>query len=136
LYAGPEYQDTDITFDRNRYFSLHANSTNAERYLGSVYWIAATITAQGSVGAVLPQNEIEIMWTIFLMVLNMTLFRWVIGEVSSVVMNADEKVVQARQHLEQVTMFVSGKRFSPVFFCFCIHLSRFSTRIPTYSHPH
>ena len=34
------------------------------------------------------------------------------GEISSVVMSADESIVQARQRLEQVTMLISGKRFS------------------------
>ena len=99
--------------DRSKYFFTNSNATNSDHYLGSFYWTVATITAAGSVGNVKPQNEIELVWTSFLMLLNMTLFRWVVGEASSIIMIADEQVVQARQHLEQVTNFLGNKRFSP-----------------------
>ncbi len=99
--------------DRSKYFFLNSNATNGDHYLGSFYWTVATITAAGSVGSVKPQNEAEVLWTSFLMLLNMTLFRWVVGEASSIIMIADEQVVQARQQLEQVTSFLRNKRFSP-----------------------
>jgi hypothetical protein len=42
-----------------------------------------------------------------------TLFRYVLSEISSLVMSADEAVVHAHEHLERVTMFIAGKLFSP-----------------------
>ena len=113
LFADRSSHDTDVTFDRDAYFVLRSSSSTSDRYLGSLYWVSATITASGLVGEVLPQNFVEIGWTIGLMILNMTLFRWALGEISSLVMSADDAVVQARQHLERVTMFIAGKHFSP-----------------------
>jgi ankyrin repeat protein/CRP-like cAMP-binding protein len=113
LYADKSYVDTDVTFDRNAYLGMRPSSSTAQRYLSSLYWVSATITSNGVVGSVLPQNYVEIGWTICLMLLNMTLFRYVLGEISSLVMSADEAVVNAREHLERVTMFIAGKHFSP-----------------------
>ena len=45
------------------------------------------------------------------MTLNMTLLRWILGEVSSIVMSGDDDMVKTRTDLETVTNFVSGKRF-------------------------
>jgi hypothetical protein len=105
--------DVAGSHDRSKYFFTNSNATNADHYLGSFYWTVATITAAGSVGDVKPQNEAEVLWTTVLLLLNMTLFRWVVGEASSIIMIADEQVVQARQQLEQVTSFLRNKRFSP-----------------------
>ena len=102
LYAHEDYVAEGVTFDRESYFALRSNSSTGIRYAASFYWVAGTLTANGSVGSLLPQNELEIMWTIFLMILNMPLFRWIVGEVSSIIMRSDEAVVQARQHLEKV----------------------------------
>ena len=113
LHADESYVYTGVTFDRNGYFGMKPSSTTAERYLRSFYWVTATITANGVVGSVYPQNYTEIGWTVFLLLLNMTLYRWIMGEVSSLVMSADEAVVQAREQLERVTMFIAGKQFSP-----------------------
>lgn len=67
--------NTGVTFDQDAHFALKPSSTTSDHYLVSVYWVAGTITANALVGEVLPQNQVEIIWTIFLMILNMTLFR-------------------------------------------------------------
>jgi hypothetical protein len=113
LYADEIYSGANGTFDRNTYYVSNPSTSIFERYVGCCWWVAASICANGLVGNVKPQNSVEITWTIMLMVLNMTLFRWLCSEASSLVMKADETVVQARQHLERVTMFITGGHFSP-----------------------
>ena len=76
----------------------------------------------------IPNNELEIVFCMLLMILNLTLFRcgrircaseslalsrscrYVTGEVSSVVMKADETVVKARAELEAMETFLLDKR--------------------------
>jgi len=102
----------DMTYDRQAHFAMRPTSSTAQRYLLSIYWVAATLTVNGQVGAIIPQNTAELIFTTFIMALNMTLLRWILGEVSSIVMSGDDDVVKARTDLETVTNFVSGKRFS------------------------
>jgi len=102
----------DMTYDRQEHFAMRPTSSTAQRYLLSIYWVAATLTVNGQVGAMIPQNTAELLFTTIIMALNMTLLRWILGEVSSIVMSGDDKVVKARTDLETVTNFVSGKRFS------------------------
>jgi len=52
------------------------------------------------------------------------------GEISSVVMSADESIVQARQRLEQVTMLISGKRFSVELREVCLSMSIYLSSQP------
>jgi len=102
----------DMTYDRQEHFAMRTTSSTAQRYLLSIYWVAATLTVNGQVGAIIPQNTVELLFTTVIMALNMTLLRWILGEVSSIVMSGDDDVVKARTDLETVTNFVSGKRFS------------------------
>ena len=111
LFVDPEFQD--MTYDREEHFATKASATTAQRYLFSLYWVAATITVNGAVGDFIPQNIAELIFTTLLMALNMTLYRWIMGEVSSIIMSSDDDVVKARAELESVTSFASGKNFSP-----------------------
>jgi len=110
LFVDTEFED--MTYDRDEHFAMRPTSSTAQRYLLSIYWVAATLTVNGQVGAMIPQNNAELLFTTVIMALNMTLLRWILGEVSSIVMAGDDDVVKARTNLETVTNFVSGKRFS------------------------
>jgi ankyrin repeat protein len=91
----------------NRY-GLKPNSTVWDQYLLSLYWVTATLTSYGIVGDLLPQNTTEIIYCMVLMVLNITVFAFIIGEVSSVFMIQDEEVTKARTQLGAVESFVQG----------------------------
>ena len=110
LFVDPEYADT--TYDRQAHFATQESATTAQQYLFCIYWVAATITVNGAVGWFIPQNIMELIFTTIIMALNMTLYRWIMGEVSSIIMSSDDNVVKARAELEAVTSFASGKRFS------------------------
>ena len=54
------------------------------------------------IGDVIPQNVLEIVMCMFFMLINLTLFRYVTGEVSTIVMKSDEETVARRMQLESV----------------------------------
>ena len=62
------------------------------------------------VGDVIPQNVIEIVGCLICMVLNLTLFRYVTGEVSTIVMKSDEEFVEMRSRLEAVETLLEDRR--------------------------
>jgi hypothetical protein len=113
LYADETYEGVDGAFDHSTYFVTRPDTSMLERYIGCLWLVVAPICANGLTGNVRPQNFVEIGWTIMLMILNMTAFRWICSEVASIIMNADNSIVQARQHLERVTMFITSGHFSP-----------------------
>ena len=112
LFIEDDYKDLSYERTADFHFVLREDAWTLEKYIFSVYWVAATITVNGQVGQFLPQNAEEIVFTIFMMILNMTMYRWIIGEVSSIIMSADDTVVKAREDLERVTIFTSSKKFS------------------------
>jgi hypothetical protein len=116
LHDGPSVSwllvDTELqdeTYDRSKHFGTRTTASTAQRYLFSIYWVAATITVNGAVGHFIPQNFLELIFTTVIMALNMTVYRWIIGEVSSIIMSSDNDVVKARDELERVSTFSSGK---------------------------
>jgi CRP-like cAMP-binding protein len=104
----------DLSYERSEdfHFVFGKDAWVVERYVFSLYWVATSITVSGQVGKFLPQNVEEIIFTIGIMILNMTVYRWIIGEVSSIIMSADDSIVKAREDLERLTTFSSSKRFS------------------------
>ena len=61
------------------------------------------------IGDVIPQNVLEIIACLFFMLLNLTLFRYVTGEVSTIVMKSDEEFVELRSRLEAVETLLEDK---------------------------
>jgi len=76
LWKQEQYQD--LSYERNGkfHFVMDQHALTLEKYIFSMYWVAATITVNGQVGEMIPQNFVELIFTIFLMILNMTLYRW------------------------------------------------------------
>lgn len=87
-----------LTFDREEIFGLDGHATVWDKYLMSLYWVTATLTANGSVGVLLPQNLIEIIFTILLLILNLTVVNAILGEVSSMIMSAGACVPRVVLH--------------------------------------
>jgi hypothetical protein len=99
-----------ISYTEHNKFGMKAGATVWKQYLASFYWVAATITSSGLVGDVIPSNPVEMMFCTCLMILNLTLMRFVTGEVSTVVMKADECIINARSRLEAVERLLKDKR--------------------------
>jgi CRP-like cAMP-binding protein len=112
FFVEDDHKDSSYPRSEDYHFVFSEHSWAWEKYLFSLYWVATTITVSGQVGTFLPQNTEEILFTICMMILNMTVYRYVIGEVSSIIMSADDSVVKAREDLERLTTFTSSRRFS------------------------
>ena len=91
-------------------YGLRNGSTVWDQYLISQYWVTATLTSYGIVGDLLPQNSTEMIYAMVLMILSITVFGYIIGEVSSVFMIQDEEVTKARSQLGSVESFVRGSK--------------------------
>jgi len=104
-FVAPEFED--ISFEHDLW-GMDPKSTVWARYLISFYWVSSVTTANPMLGSVLPQNIVEILYSIIVMTVNLTLFRYVTGEVSALVMRSDEDLAQSRSHLEGVDAFVKS----------------------------
>jgi len=111
LHADPSL---DIgTYDRETiHAALFPGSTHSERYILSLYWVVATATSNEQVGDLTPQNYAEILYSIFLLLVNLTIFRWIQGEIASHVMNADDRVIRNREEQDRILKFISVKSFT------------------------
>ena len=87
---------------------MEAGSTVWTQYLLSFYWVCVTLTSYGMTGSVIPQNVTEVIYSVALMVLNMTVFRFLIGEVSTIMMMKDEELATKRAQLGAVENFLKG----------------------------
>ena len=100
------------TYDRNWHFAMRPEASGIERYVLSLYWVVSTITCQGVIGEVSPQNLMEVAYAVVLLVFNLTIYRWIAGEIANMVMNADEKVIRTREEQDRILKFISANVFS------------------------
>ena len=100
------------TYDRNWHFAMRPEASGIDRYVLSLYWVLSTITCQGVIGEVSPQNFMEVAYAVALLVFNLTIYRWIAGEIANMVMNADEKVIRTREEQDRILKFISVNVFS------------------------
>ena len=67
------------------------------QYLFSYYWCASTLTTAGRIGQVTPKNTSELSFTIISMLMTSVFYGYVMGEITNLVMNNDDALVQKRQ---------------------------------------
>ncbi|GMH42769.1 hypothetical protein BSKO_10688 [Bryopsis sp. KO-2023] len=79
-----------------------------QQYLVSFYWITATLSTNGQIGNMYPQNLQELVFTSICMLVTLTVYAYVLGEVSNLVMNQDEELIQKRSQLQTVQKFVAS----------------------------
>jgi hypothetical protein len=102
------------TYDRDTYHpSMYPHSTHMERYVLCVYWVMATVTCQGVVGDLGPQNFIELCYVVLILMCNLTIYRWIEAEISNIIMTSDEYVIRHREKQDRIFRFTSAKSFSP-----------------------
>ena len=56
-----------------------------DQYLISLYWINTVLSTTGLIGAMSPTNEPEVVFTIVTMVINLTVYSYVLGQISDAV---------------------------------------------------
>ncbi|KAK9811376.1 hypothetical protein WJX72_002779 [[Myrmecia] bisecta] len=89
---------------------VYAHGTIWEQYLLCFYWVVATITTNGQVGNMLPKNMPEILFTCVVMIVSVTLFAYLLAEISDKVMAQDAALVRMRSKVQGVQKFVSSRR--------------------------
>jgi len=113
LKADTSVLDLD-TYDRDTYHpSMFPSSSHFERYVLCVYWVLSTITCQGVIADLAPQNFMELIYTVMLLSVNLTIYRWIEAELSNIVMSNDDRVIRDREQQDKIFQFISCKAFSP-----------------------
>ena len=103
------------TYDREEHFAMRPEASGIERYILSLFWVFSTITCEGTVGNLEPQNFVEIVYCVVLLGFNLTIYRWISGEIANMVMNADDKVIRTREEHEKILKFISAGVFPRTF---------------------
>ena len=83
-----------------------------KQYLLSFYWVASTVTATGIIEDMKPKNYGELIFTMITLVINLTVFSYVIGQVSANVLKGDEKLLKAREELGAVEDYLKSFDFA------------------------
>ena len=81
-------------------WSTHRGSACFLDWWGGPHRCVSTLTTNGQVGAAIPQNLTEMAFTSVLMVLTVTIFNYVLGEITNVIMAQDAALwsPRARRH--------------------------------------
>jgi hypothetical protein len=88
------------------YYGMWHSDSEAAKYLLSFWIVCSCVSNQGLIGNIVPQNFIEVVHSIILVMMNLTVFRYVIGEMSASEMSFNEKLVSARDRAEKVLSFI------------------------------
>jgi hypothetical protein len=72
------------------------------QYSLSLYWVTTTLSSSGLIAGMTPSSWSEIGFTCFAMLVSLTLYSYVLGELSNVVMKGDEALVHQRSQLSLV----------------------------------
>jgi len=121
-YRSPLDDDSDLDLQSFNYerkgfgYQLDEDASPVYRvwkqYLLSFYWVTSTVTTTGVISDMYPKNYGEICFTMALLVINLTLFSYVIGQVSANVLKGDEKLLKAREELGAVESYLQSFDFS------------------------
>ena len=95
------------------YFGMNLNDGLMAKYMVSFYLTCCIIADQNLYGNIVPQNFVEVGFGIIMIILNLTLFRWVIGDLSMMVMESDEGKFAARTRSLKIFSFISKNSFAP-----------------------
>jgi hypothetical protein len=79
----------------------------------SHYWVFASLTTNGLVGGMTPRNPLEIAFTCMVMCVSLTVYAYILGEISNLVMKQDEALVATRSSILQVADFVKNRVLPP-----------------------
>eukprot|EP00873_Tetraselmis_striata_P000688 jgi/Tetstr1/420952/TSEL_012012.t1 len=81
-----------------------------DQYLLCIFYVLATLSSEGNVGELVPENMLEMVFCMVLMLINMTLFVYILGEISSLVMKMDDEVAESRNKQAKVENYIKSKK--------------------------
>ena len=82
-----------------------------EEYMLAMYWVTGTLTTMGQGGGdLMPQNSRERIFAIFLMLMNLSIYAYILGCISNLFMSADEAIVRKRAEISAVERYITTNR--------------------------
>ena len=94
------------------YFGMSYKDGLMGKYILSLYYVSTRITNQSLYGNIVPQNFLEVAFSIIFMIFNLTLFRLVIGDLSTLVMQSGAGKFDARTRAMKIFSFISKNNFT------------------------
>eukprot|EP00854_Cymbomonas_tetramitiformis_P004787 gene4787-5854_t len=85
---------------------IRAHGSIPEQYMLSIYWITTSLSTSGLIGDMQPKNWAEMLFTCVVMGVQLTFFKYVLGEISNLVMEQDAELVKTRQTVMQMKNFI------------------------------
>lgn len=82
------------------------NVSIQKQYILSCYWAASTLSTASLVGDMTPKNMPEVLFTIWSMLTTLTVYAFVVGEISNAVMANDQALVSMREEVSRVQTFL------------------------------
>lgn len=92
LFIGEFSRDGHGWMDRGIDYGASRSAHVAAQYLMCLHYILSTLSSEGNTGELAPETPVEVGFSLVLMLLNLTLFSYILGEVSALVMKADDYV--------------------------------------------
>lgn len=81
-----------------------------DQYLVSFYWVATVVSTTGLIGDMNPSNQAEVLFTCATMVINITVFSYVLGQIAVAVEKQDEALVSKREKILSVETMVTMRK--------------------------
>ena len=78
--------------DRGFDYAASRDAPVPDQYLLCTFYVLATLSSEGNVGELVPETMLEMVFCLLLMIISTTLFIYVLGEISSLVMKMDDEV--------------------------------------------
>lgn len=92
--------------------SLESARTSTQ-YLKSLYWSITTLTTVGY-GDITPTNDLEIVFTLVIMFLGVSMYAFIIGNVASLIANLDANQGRFREKLDQIQAYMRERRIPAI----------------------
>lgn len=92
--------------------SLESARTSTQ-YLNSLYWSITTLTTVGY-GDITPTNDLEIVFTLIIMFLGVSMYAFIIGNVASLIANLDANQGRFREKLDQIQAYMRERRIPAI----------------------
>ncbi|GMH33513.1 hypothetical protein BSKO_01347 [Bryopsis sp. KO-2023] len=88
--------------------NIPENAHVLEQYVLSFYWAIATISTNGQIGEGTARTYTEIAFTCVMILVSITLYVYVLGELSDLVMTQDMKLVATRGQVQTIQNFIEA----------------------------
>mmetsp|Transcript_31994 Transcript_31994/g.51668 ORF Transcript_31994/g.51668 Transcript_31994/m.51668 type:complete len:1406 (-) Transcript_31994:604-4821(-) len=109
---GHSWQNSIINDPFAKALNFGENAYHSVEYLVSFWWSTGVISGVGA-GNITPQNDYEIIWSIFTMVMNLTFYSYTTMALSAFFSNQDQDIVHSRKEWLELLAYIRKKTVHP-----------------------